>query len=174
MENVYISYNPNGDTRTVDPNNLPNLKEFHAANSSHRADVKQVMTNLSNDLFDMGVRHDCTKTYGDSESIFYKNFVESVTNGEDFTKSEWYQYHIRKERHHPTSYCHDDINLLDLIEMIADVVCAAKSRSGTREYIPEISDEILRKAYENTLELVWNSVRCFDFPKEKRKEGDEK
>lgn len=61
--------------------------------------------------------------------------------------------HIKKEKHHPTSYCHDDINLLDIIEMIVDCVCAGKARAGEVRTM-EINDEILKKAFENTVKLI--------------------
>ena len=61
--------------------------------------------------------------------------------------------HIDKERHHPTSKCHDDINLLDIIEMIVDCVCAGKARAGEVRQM-EINDEILKKAFDNTVKLI--------------------
>lgn len=67
----------------------------------------------------------------------------------------WYQMHIDKERHHPMSKCHDDINLLDVIEMIVDCVCAGKARAGEVRAM-EIDDEILKKAFQNTVGLIDN------------------
>ena len=67
----------------------------------------------------------------------------------------WYQRHIHTEKHHPTSYCHEDINLLDVIEMIADCVCAGKARAGEIRAM-EIDDEILKKAFQNTVGLIDN------------------
>ena len=45
------------------------------------------------------------------------------------------------------------INLLDVIEMIVDCVCAGKTRSGAVRDL-EISTDILEKALKNTVKLV--------------------
>ena len=59
------------------------------------------------------------------------------------------------KRHHLLSRCPDDVDLLDVIEMIVDCVCAGKARSGEVRPL-EISDDILRLAVENTVKLVDN------------------
>ena len=86
---------------------------------------------------------------------------DTAKNGKNFVDGSWYQRHIREERHHPTSYCHDDINLLDIIEMIVDCVCAGKARAGNIRPL-EINDEILKKAFNNTVKLVDNITEIED------------
>ena len=68
-------------------------------------------------------------------------------------EGEWYKKHVEKERHHLFSKCPDDVDLLDVIEMIVDCVCAGKTRSGEVRPL-EISDDILKRAVENTVKLV--------------------
>lgn len=147
--NVTIHKNPNGDTRTA-PKDIT-FKQFQEANDSHIEDVKMVMTYLSVLLVEKGVKHDWTKKK--YEKMFYNNFLSTMNYGSDFVSGEWYQLHVNTERHHLLSKCPDDVNLLDVIEMVADCVCAGKTRSGEVRDL-EISTEILEKALKNTVKLV--------------------
>lgn len=61
--------------------------------------------------------------------------------------------HIKNERHHLLSRCPEDVNLIDVMEMITDCVCAGMSRSGEVRPI-EIDNVILEKALENTVDLI--------------------
>ena len=152
MEKIKLKHDGHGDTRTAPKDTT--FEEFRQANSSHRTDVYVVMTALSDLLRQQGYNHDWTKVeFYHGEADFWKDFQNSLLNNADFINSDWYQWHVHEEKHHPNSYCHDDINLLDLIEMIVDCVCAGKARAG--EVRPmEINDEILKKAFENTVKLV--------------------
>lgn len=146
---IYIKKNPNGDTRTA-PKDV-SFNEFKEANRSHIRDVQRVMLHLSTLLANMGTIHDHTKI--EYEQEFYKNFLDTINNGTDFVSNTWYQKHIKLEKHHPFSKCHDDINLLDILETIADCVCAGKARSGEIREL-EFNDEILKKAVANTVKLI--------------------
>lgn len=146
---IVVHKNPNGDTRTA-PKDV-SFKQFQEANDSHIEDVKIVMTYLSILLAEKGIKHDHTKK--SKEKLFYGDFIESMAGGIDFISGDWYQLHISKERHHLLSRCPDDVNLLDVIEMIVDCVCAGKTRSGEVRDL-EISTDILEKALKNTVKLV--------------------
>ena len=80
-------------------------------------------------------------------------FLATMNFGSDFVSGEWYQLHINTERHHLLSRCPEDVNLLDVIEMIVDYVCAGKTRIGEVRDL-EISTDILEKALKNTVKLV--------------------
>lgn len=153
MDKVYIKKNPNGDTRTAKKD--VSFDEFHEANTSHRKDVLQVMLVLAEKLINKGHMHDWSKMSYEEE--FYNNFIDTINNGTDFVSNTWYQKHIVEEKHHPFSYCHEDINLLDIIETIVDCVCAGKARSGEIRSL-EFDDEILKKAVDNTVKLIDNIV----------------
>lgn len=148
---IKIRKNPNGDSRTAKKD--VTFKEFQEANDMHKSDIRAVMFLLSEIILDMGLKHDWTKK--SEEKLFYDNFLSTMNEGTDFVRGEWYQYHINNEKHHPLCKCHDDINLLDIIEMITDCVCAGKARSGVVREI-EISDEILKIALNNTVKLIDN------------------
>lgn len=146
---VVIHKNPNGDTRTA-PKNIT-FEQFQEANDSHRDDVNKVISVLSLMLSENCVKHDWTKK--SEEKMFYKDFLATLNDGKDFVSGEWYKLHVNIERHHLLSRCPDDVNLLDVIEMIVDCVCAGKTRSGAVRDL-EISTDILEKALKNTVKLV--------------------
>ena len=148
-EKIVIHKNPNGDTRTALKN--VTFKQFQEANSSHIVDVSSVLTRLSENLKDNGHKHDWTKKK--YEKMFYNNFLATVNYDMDFVSGEWYQLHVNTERHHLLSRCPEDVNLLDVIEMVVDCVCAGKTRSGEVRDL-EISTDILEKALKNTIKLV--------------------
>ena len=146
---IIIHKNPNGDTRTA-PKGIT-FEQFQEANDSHRDDVSKVISALSLMLSENGVKHDWTKKK--YEKMFDSDFIEAMAGGIDFVSGEWYQLHVNTERHHLLSRCPEDVNLLDVIEMIVDCVCAGKTRSGKVKEL-EISTDILEKALKNTVKLV--------------------
>jgi len=149
MEKIKLKHDGHGDSRHAPKDTT--FEQFHEANISHILDVRAVMLKLAQQLAQQGAAHDWTKLKYEEE--FWKDFQDSLLNNGDFVNGWWYQMHIDKERHHPTSKCHDDINLLDIIEMIVDCVCAGKARAGEVRQM-EINDEILKKAFDNTVKLI--------------------
>lgn len=150
---VIIYKNPNGDTRTA-PKNV-SFEEFQEANDMHREDVNQVMYELSQMIDKRGENHDCTKK--SQERMFYKNFLSTMNDGTDFVNDEWYQLHIKAERHHLLSHCPDDVNLIDVLEMISDCVCAGMARSGEIRDL-EIDSDILNRAVQNTAKMIKDMI----------------
>lgn len=150
---IIIEKNPNGDTRTA-PKDI-SFEQFQVANSMHREDVRQVMHYLAYLINKTGLKHDHTKK--SEEKLFYKNFLSTMNNGTDFVSDEWYQMHVKEERHHLLSRCPEDVNLIDVMEMIADCVCAGLARSGEVREL-EISSEILERAVKNTVQLIIKEV----------------
>lgn len=148
-QKIVIHKNPNGDTRTA-PKDVT-FEQFQEANNSHIVDVTNVLIGLSEKLKENGNRHDWTKKK--YEKLFYNDFLATMNRGADFVSGEWYQLHVSTERHHLLSRCPQDVNLLDVIEMVADCVCAGKTRSGEIRGL-EISTDILEKALKNTVKLV--------------------
>lgn len=150
---IEITKNPNGDTRTA-PKNVT-FEQFQEANDMHIDDVRAVMYELSKMVDQAGEHHDCTKK--SQERMFYNSFLSTINEGTDFVNDQWYQLHIRAERHHLLSNCPDDVNLIDVMEMIADCVCAGMSRSGEIRDL-EIDGDILNKALQNTANLIKSMI----------------
>ncbi len=152
---IKVYKNSNGDTRTAKKE--VSFKEFQEANDMHIQDVRNVMNQLAFDIMLKGSKHDYTKKT--EERLFYNNFFSTINVGTDFISDEWYQLHIKNERHHLLSNCPTDVNLLDVLEMITDCVCAGMARSGEVRDI-EINEDILNKALKNTVTLIKNMVEC--------------
>lgn len=150
---ITIKKNPNGDTRTA-PKEV-SFEQFQEANDMHRADVAAVMWELSKMVDATGEMHDCTKKT--QERMFYRDFLNAMNNGADFVNGEWYQLHVHAERHHLLSHCPDDVNLIDVMEMLADCVCAGMARSGEIRSL-EINNETLSMAVKNTIELIKSMI----------------
>ena len=151
---IEIKKNPNGDTRTA-PKGIT-FEEFQEANDMHIYDVASVMYELSKMVDSAGEHHDCTKK--SQERMFYRDFVNTQENGDDFTKSEWYSLHTKAERHHLLSCCPEDVNLIDVLEMIVDCTCAGLARSGEVRDLKK-KKKILEKAVNNTTQLIKSMVK---------------
>lgn len=150
---VTIKRNPNGDTRTA-PKDV-SFEQFQSANDMHRADVAAVMWELSKMVDTAGEFHDCTKK--SQERMFYRDFLSAMNDGADFIKGEWYLLHVNAERHHLLSHCPGDVNMIDVMEMLVDCVCAGMARSGEVR-APEINNDILNMAVSNTVELIKSMI----------------
>lgn len=154
---MIIYRNPNGDTRTASKD--VSFEDFQKANRWHIQDVDLAMYLLGEQLNKQRYKHDRTKT--EKEELFYHDFKNTLETGADFTKGEWYQYHIHEERHHPTSYLHPDFNLLDLLETICDCVCAGLARSGKVRPM-EFNDDIVKLAIQNTIKFLTDRIGVKD------------
>lgn len=150
---IELKRNLNGDTRTAKKN--VSIEEFVEANLMHRADVNAVMQEIAVRVCNAGRRHDHTKI--DNISDFYVDFTDSLATGKRFEKSNFYKFHVESERHHLMTHCPDDVNLLDVIEMIADMVCAGMTRSGTI-YPIQLSPDVLETAVRNTETLIKDMI----------------
>lgn len=144
---IEISKSPVNSTQTSESNvSRESLKE---GISSHQKDVHNAMFFFIKELFNSANKHDFTKVYNFDE--FYSDFVKSKKTGVSFTESNWYKFHHNNERHHLLSNVPDDVNLVDVIEMICDCVVAAYSRTGKITEPIELPNEVLQKAFSNTL-----------------------
>lgn len=150
---ITIYKNPNGDTRTA-PKGIA-FEQFQEANDMHIDDVKAVMYELSKMVDNAGENHDCTKK--SQERMFYRDFVDTQQNGADFVSGEWYQLHVKTERHHLLSKCPVDVNLIDVLEMIADCTCAGLARNGEIRDL-EIDTNILKREVKNIAELIKSMI----------------
>lgn len=155
MKSIKIERNNLGDSRTAD--RVPTFDEFNESNILHRLDVKSLLNVVASELQLIGWSHDFTKTEEPERSLFYRELCEAIEGRMDFLDGEWLKLHYETERHHLKERCPEDVNLLDVLEMIADCVCAGKARSGeVREM--EIDADILERAFQNTVKLFDEAV----------------
>lgn len=155
LDKTYIKRNPNGDTRTAD--HVPTIGEFINANCMHINDVRDMMENISLMIAYRGRQHDWTKTTEPYKSTFYQELCSTIEGEMNFEEGKWYKMHCEKERHHLDKNCPEDVNLIDVLEMLCDCICAGMARTGS--YTPiNINSEILERAFKNTEKMLLDSV----------------
>lgn len=117
----------------------------------HIAAVRKTIAFLAEKLLEQTKNHDYTKL-----GEYLPAFTKEVAN--DFKEEEWFKLHYTKERHHLLNRVPDDVNLIDVLEMIADGVCAGMARKGSC-YDIEIDKDVLLKAVKNTQELLIKNIK---------------
>lgn len=149
---ITISPSKTADTRSTD---VPVTKEMLLASShQHIGDVRKALTWMSHRLDEVAHLHDYTKVDEKGINQFFEDFKAiQEKRMSEFKKLPWYQRHITEERHHLLEHVPEDVNLFDVLEMVADIVMAGMARSG-KIYDAEISSEVLVKAFKNTVELL--------------------
>ena len=156
-DKIIIKKNPNGDTRTA--KGEVSFEEFAHANDMHISDVNNIMNMYGDMCNDSGKNHDFTKKK--YEKQFYDEFMYSRNNKTDFREAEWYKNHIKEERHHINDFVHENVDLIDVLEMIADCTSAGLARSGEVREIT-IDKDVLYKAFQNTCKLTKNMCKLVE------------
>lgn len=149
---IEIKKSPTADSRTAPEGTT--IEELEQSTLNHILDVEMALLRFELMLSAAGQTHDWTKRAYLEE--FYKDF-SSLKPNEEFKKGKWYQVHIHRERHHLLSNAPEDINLIDVLEYIADCVMAGLARSGEVSKLV-IPDELLQQAFQNTVELLKSQV----------------
>lgn len=148
---IQIHPSETADSRTCD---FANVSKTTLLNSSvqHIADVRRGLAFFGALIAEAATRHDEDKLT-DIDG-FHRDFVVgNVQHG------EWLAKHYRINRHHllTPDGVPDDVNLIDVLDMIADCVMAGMARSGS-VYPLNISDDVLRRAFDNTVALLKANV----------------
>lgn len=152
LDRIYVNPSPSADTRSAE--HTITEDELRESTRMHIRDVARAMAWLMRRLLEIGEHHDWTKLHYFDE--FYRQFHKAQETGEWGTG--WYdEIHVVKERHHLEARCPEDVTLLDVLEQIADCVCAGMARSGKFEPRP-LDSEILSRAYLNTQKMLADSV----------------
>lgn len=144
------------NTRYADSRTAPDditKEKLYQDTMEHLSDVQKAMDYFANLIHEAGIKHDFTKiSYFDE----YAENVLSEHTDEEFINEPWYQKHIYEERHHLNADCPLDVNLIDVLEMIADCVTAGKGRFGrtTPRFLNLSDPSILIRAYYNTVKLL--------------------
>ena len=148
---IEIKKSPTADTRTCDVTKVER-QQLLDSSRQHIADVAKAMAFFSSKLFAAAAEHDYDKLT--EINWFYDDFRTK------FELTGWWDNHRKIHRHHlgHADGVPEDVNLLDLLEYVADCVMAGMARSGD-VYALEASDELLRRAFENTVTLLKSQVR---------------
>lgn len=155
MKKIKIKRNTNGDSRSA--TTIPTINAFGDANNIHAMDVEKMMKSFAEEIKNRSTDHDWSKLYEPYRSMFYRDLCNTIEGRMKFEDGEWYKFHCDNERHHLLKHCPDDVNLIDVLEMLCDCVCAGMARSGCVRDL-EIDAEILDRAVRNTVTLLENAV----------------
>lgn len=147
---IEISKSATADTRTCDFANT--TKETLLASSrQHIGDIVKAMAFFVAKMVEAAGEHDYDKLT--EIDWFHRDFVTG------FKETGWWDNHRRIHRHHINMEdgVPSDVNLLDILEHIADCVMAGMARSGS-VYELKLSDDLLQRAFRNTTELLKSQV----------------
>lgn len=147
---ITINPSPTADTRTCDVSKVERQTLLDSSRG-HIADVGAGLGFFAAKLTEAASVHDYDKL---SEiDWFFRDFQTK------FAETGWWDNHRKIHRHHlgHADGVPEDVNLLDVLEYIADCVMAGMARSG-EVYPLEISDDLLRDAFENTVALLKKNV----------------
>lgn len=147
---IEIRKSPTADTRTCDVTKVER-QQLLDSSRQHIADVAKAMAFFSSKLFAAAAEHDYDKLT--EIDWFYEDFRTK------FEQTGWWDNHRKIHRHHlgQADGVPEDVNMLDLLEYVADCVMAGMARSGD-VYALEAGDELLRRAFENTVALLRSQV----------------
>ena len=124
-------------------------EDFLMSLAMHVSDVQKGCVFIANKIIEAGINHDYTKI------SLIDDFMEDNAKlaGVEFKAGKWARAHYSTERHHLNDKCPDDVTLIDIIEMLVDCTMASMSRIGQPTGVI-VSDEILQKAFKNTIEML--------------------
>lgn len=150
MKTIHIQPSPTADTRTCDFANVPKLTLLRSS-LGHILDVGKGLAFFSEKLTIAAACHD----YDKLTEIDW--FLSDFRTG--FKETGWWDNHRKIHRHHldKGDGVPSDVNLLDVLEHVADCVMAGMARSG--DVFPlKLSNELLQRALENTVTLLKSAV----------------
>ena len=147
---ITINKSETADTRTCDYAQVTKT-QLRSSSEQHIKDVKMAMDFFEELLTDASIFHDDDKI--DQLDHFHADFLTG------FKETGWWDNHRKITRHHllQEDGIPKDVNLIDVLEMIADCVMAGMARSGN-VYSLEINPDVLMKAFNNTADLLKNQV----------------
>ena len=143
---IWIKPSPTADTRTCDFANV-SKETLWASSVQHIGDVREALRFFSHALKLAAQNHDPDKLT-DIDG-FHADFVTG------FKQTGWWDRHRGLNRHHLTQDdgIPADVNLIDVLDFIADCVMAGMARSGS-VYPLHLSPELLERAFQGTVELL--------------------
>jgi hypothetical protein len=147
---IYITKSETADTRTCDFANT-SRDTLLASSLTHIGDVVKALSFFSSKIIEAAGQHDYDKLT-DIE-WFHSDFKTG------FEVTGWWDNHRKIHRHHidKEDGVPPDVNLIDVLEHVADCVMAGMARSGS-VYELKLSDELLQRALKNTVDLLKREI----------------
>ena len=143
---IRIKQSKTADTRSCDFSTV-SKETLLASSHQHIKDVDSALVYFAESLCMAAIVHDHDKIT-DIDG-FHRDFVTG------FKQTIWWDNHRKVNRHHllDADGIPENVNLLDVLEMIADCVMAGMARTGS-VYPLNIAPETLMRAFQNTTELL--------------------
>lgn len=147
---IYIKKSATADTRTCDAATVTK-DQLLASSRQHIRDVQEAHQFWSKKIGAALLAHDIDKIT-DLDG-FHADFVTG------FAAHTWWDRHRKLNRHHLThpDGIPEDVNLIDVLDFIADCVMAGLGRSGS-VYPLHLPPELLELAFQNTVEMLKKEV----------------
>jgi hypothetical protein len=147
---IEIKKSQTADMRTCDFANT-SKETLLGSSLQHIGDVVKALAFFGSKITQAAGEHDYDKLT--AIESFHRDFITG------FKQTGWWDNHRRIHRHHldKADGIPADVNLLDVLEHIADCVMAGMARSGN-VYELKLSDELLQRAFKNTTELLKSQV----------------
>lgn len=147
---ITINPSPTADTRTCDWSKV-DREELLISSLQHKQDIAKAIGVFQLLLTEAAVRHDHDKLH----AIDW--FLSDFKTG--FKETGWWDKHRKINRHHLTESdgVPEDVNLVDVLDYIADCVMAGLARSGS-VYDLYLPNDLLQHAFQNTVSLLKSSV----------------
>ncbi len=147
---IHIKRSPTADTRTCDYTQV-SKDTLLESSRQHISDVRSALVFFMSKITAASARHDHDKIT-DIDG-FHADFLTG------FKETGWWDRHRRLNRHHLTMAdgIPDDVNLIDVLDFIADCVMAGMARSG-EVYPLQLPPELLERAFQNTVAQLKREV----------------
>lgn len=147
---IEITKSETADTRTCDFANV-SKDQLKRSTETHILDVRRALDLFRTLLDDAALSHDSDKLT--ELDHFHSDFVTG------FKTTGWWNNHLKLTRHHlqTADGIPNRVDLLDVLEMIADCVMAGMARSGS-VYALAIPPDVLKQAFDNTVEMLKRQV----------------
>ena len=148
---IEIKTSKTADTRSTDFKNTTK-QELLDSSVQHINDVAKALGFFSGKLTEAAGAHD----YDKLTDIDW--FLGDFHTG--FKKTGWWDNHRKIHRHHLAVFdgIPHDVNLIDVLEYIADCVMAGMGRTGNVTPL-EIPEALLENAFKNTVDLLKSQVK---------------
>lgn len=142
---IKIKPSPTADTRTCDFANVTK-EQLLASSEQHIRDVHMAMAFFIGKIYESQSDHDCDKIT-DIDG-FHRDFIGGFKN------TTWWDNHRKVNRHHLLAEdgVPSDVNLIDVLDFIADMVVARKGRGA--HFPIALTGDILFKAFQNTVDML--------------------
>jgi hypothetical protein len=153
---IQIHPSPTADTRTCDWSKVTR-ETLLASSEQHIRDIRAGLAFFADLLAQAGARHDHDKITA------IDHFHSDFRTG--FKQTGWWDNHRRVNRHHLADEdgIPADVNLVDVLDFVADCVMAGMARSGSVRPLA-LSSDLLQRAFANTAALLIANVELVPAP----------